>query len=117
MAGAPPHPEGGDGLVEFLRGGELQVDRLVGQAALVQDADGVAVVGEADVVRVGNLFQIHPWFTSFFTISPIVTRTWGKATRRPGGVQKLQRKKEQRATRVEKCRLCKTTKLKRADLP
>ena len=109
----PPHPEGGDGLVEFLRGGELQVDRLVGQAALVQDADGTAVNGEADVVRVGNLFQIHPWFTSFFTISPIVTRTWGKSNAQARGCPKTAEKKRTKSDKSRKMPLVQNDEVKK----
>ena len=52
--GSPPDPEGGNGFVELLRGGKVQIDCFVGQQALVQDADGPAAGGQGDVVGVGD---------------------------------------------------------------
>ena len=63
--GGAADPQGGDGFVEIFRLGEFQINRLVGEPALIQNTHRPPAVGEADVFRVGDSFQFHGCFTSF----------------------------------------------------
>ncbi|MDR3905074.1 MAG: hypothetical protein Q3X66_01335 [Evtepia sp.] len=61
----------------------------------------------------GNLFQIHPWFTSFFTISPILIRTWGKSHAQARGCPKTAEKKRTKNDKSRKMPLVQNDEVKK----